>query len=94
MAAQEYEYFMNLLENIIKHNDCHNVPLSNEKLQKAVSSIMSEMEEEEQYAKRNANNVTMDTLVQSPLTTNTPRKKEKMPNEKGISLESLSETIK
>ena len=36
----------------------------------------------------------MDTFIQSPVTTNTPRKKTKVPNERRIYSESLSETIK
>ena len=55
---------------------------------------MKETEEEEQDAKRKANNLTMDNLIQSPVTTNTPRNKTNVPNKKGISSESLIETIK
>ena len=36
----------------------------------------------------------MDTFIQSPVTTNTPRKKSNVPNERQISSEILAETIK
>ena len=36
----------------------------------------------------------MDTFIQSPVMTNISRKKAKVQNEKGISLDSLAETIK
>ena len=55
---------------------------------------MAETEEEEQDAERNANEVTMDHFIHSPVTTNTPRKKTDVPNEKGISSDSLTKTIK
>ena len=61
---------------------------------KAVSTIVAETEKEERDAKRNPDNVTMDTFIQSTVTTNTSRKKTNVPNEKRISLESLAETIK
>ena len=41
MATQEYEYYTNMLETIIEHNDRHNVSLSNEKLRQAVRTIMA-----------------------------------------------------
>ena len=41
MATQIEEYYTNLLENIIDHNDRHNAPLSNEKLQELVSAIIA-----------------------------------------------------
>ena len=55
---------------------------------------MLETEYEERDAKRNANNVTTDTFIQSPVTTNTPRKKTDVPNERQISSDSLTETTK
>ena len=72
---------MTLVETLIDHNDRHNVPLSNGKLRQAVSTVMEETGEEALDAKRNANNVTMDNLIQFPVMTNTPRKKAKVPNE-------------
>ena len=71
---------MTLMETLIDHNGCHNVPLSNEKLQQAVSTVISETEEGERDAKRNANNVSMDTFIHSPVTTDTPRKVTNVPN--------------
>ena len=46
---------------------------------------MEETEEEEPDTKRNANNMTKDTLIQSPATTNTARNKTDVPNERRIS---------
>ena len=51
---------------------------------------MAETEEEE----RNTNNVTMDTFIHPPVTTNAPREKADVANEKRISLDCLTETIK
>ena len=55
---------------------------------------MAETKEEEHDAKRNSNHVTMDTFIQSPVMTNTPRKIANVPNERQISSEFLAETIK
>ena len=85
---------MTLVETLIDHNDRHNVPLSNEKLQQAVSTVMSETEEDECDTKCNVNNLTMDNFIQSPVTTNTPRNIANVPNERQISSDSLAETIK
>ena len=37
---------MTLVETLIDHNDCHKVPLSNEKLRQVASTITEETEEE------------------------------------------------
>ena len=42
MVTQKEECYMTLVENLIDHNDLHNVPLSNEKLRQAVGTVMSE----------------------------------------------------
>ena len=55
-----------MFENLVNHNDCHNAPLSNEKLQQAVSKVMAETKEEELKAKYNANNVTMEIFLSPP----------------------------
>ena len=55
---------------------------------------MAETEDEERDAKRNANNVTKDTFIQPPVTTNTPREKTDVANERQISSDSLTETLK
>ena len=61
-----------MLETLVDCNDCNNVTFTNEKLQQAVSKVTTEMKEKERDAKRNNNNVTMDTLFhQSPVTINT-----------------------
>ena len=82
MVTQKEEYYTNTLETIIDHDDCHNVAFSNEKLRQAFSKIMAEMEEEECDAGRSANNVTIDTLIQSSVMTNTLRKKKNFPNKR------------
>ena len=84
-----------MLETGVDYNDRNNVPFSNEKLIQAVSKVMAETEEEERDAKRNANNVTMDTFChQSPVTTNTQGKIANVKNERQISSDILEETIK
>ena len=56
---------------------------------------MTETEEEECDAKRNANNVTMDTLFNHPpVTINTQRKNANIKNERRIYSNILAETIK
>ena len=44
MSTQEEEYYRNMLETIIEHNDRHNVPFSNEKLRQPFSIIVAETE--------------------------------------------------
>ena len=56
---------------------------------------MAKTEEEERDAKRNANNVTMDTFFHnSPVTINTQRKNANVANERQIYSNILEETIK
>ena len=81
---------MDLLQTMIEHNDRRKTLFSKEKLRKAINMIVSETEEEE----CNANNVTIDTFIQTPVTTNTPREKKDVTNERRISLDSLTETLK
>ena len=57
-----------MFETLVNYNDLKNAPLSNEKILQAVSRVMAETEEEECDAERNANNLTMDTFLQSPVT--------------------------
>ena len=94
MATTKDKYFEKMLDTLVNYNDCHNVPLSNDKLQLEVSKVMSKTEEEEHNAKHNANNVTMNTFCQSPTTTNTQRKNTNVTNERRISLDILAEKIK
>ena len=56
--------------------------------------IVEETEDEEQDAKHNANNVTKDTFIQYPVPANTPREKTDVANERRISSDSLTETLK
>ena len=90
MANQKEEYYTDLLETMIEHNDRSKTPLSKEKLQKAINTVVAETEDK----KRNANNVNTDTFIHPPVTTNTPREKTYVANERQISPDSLTETIK
>ena len=78
MATPKDKYFEKMSETLVDHNDRHNAPFSNEKLRQAVSKVMAEMEEEERNLTLDANNVTMVTFYQSPVTTNTQRKNAKI----------------
>ena len=82
------------METLLNHNDCHNVTFTNEKLQKPVSKVMEETEEEKCNVKHNAKNVTMDTFCQSPVTTNTQRNNTNVTNERRISSDILENMIK
>ena len=94
MSTQKEEYYRNMLETIIEHNNRHNVPFSKKKLRQSFSTIMVKIKEKERDAKRNTNNVTTDTFIQSPYMSNTTRNKSQVPNEKIISSDSLAEMIK
>ena len=94
MANVREEYFTKMLDSLLDHNDRHGTPLSSKKLQEAVSRVMAETEEEEKYAKRNVNNVTMDTLYQYPVTINIQRKYANVKNERQIASDIHAETIK
>ena len=41
MDTPKDKYFEKILETLVDYNDHHNVPLSNEKLRKAVSKVMA-----------------------------------------------------
>ena len=90
MAKKNYT---KLLETVIDYNDHQNAPLSNGKLQQAISTVTTETEEEEPEAKRNSNNMTMDNFCQSPATTNIQRKNTNIPNERQITLDILAEML-
>ena len=94
MATTGEEYYTNVLDSLLYHNDRHGTPLSSKKLQELVSRVMAETEENEKYAKQNINNVTMDTLFQSPVTSNTQRKDGNVTNDRQIALDIHAETIK
>ena len=68
--------------------------MSNDKLRQAISTVVAEIEEEERESERNANNLTIDTFWQYPVTTNTQVNIANVPNERQISLNILAETIK
>ena len=45
MATTRDKYYEKMLETIVDHNDHQNAPLSNDKLQQAISTVTSETEE-------------------------------------------------
>ena len=94
MANVREEYYTKMLDSPLDHNDRHGTSLSSKKLQEAVSIVMAETEEEEKYAKRNVNNVTMDHLYQYPVTINIQRKYANVKNERQIASDINAETIK
>ena len=95
MATTKYKYYTKMLETLVDYNDRNNAPFSNENLGQAVSKVVAETEEEERDAKRNTNNVTMDTFFHhSPATTNTQRYIANGTNERRISSSIMAETIK
>ena len=47
MATQKEEYYTDLLETMIEHNDRSKTPLSKEKFQQAINTIVAETEDEE-----------------------------------------------
>ena len=71
-----------MLEPLVDYNDHHNTTLSNEKLWQEISTVMEETEEEERNTILDENNVTMDTLCQSLVTTNTQGYIENVTNER------------
>ena len=71
MATPRDKYYEKMLETLVEYNDRHNAPLSNDNLQQAIITVMEETEEEESNIILDANNVTMYTFCQSPVTTNT-----------------------
>ena len=95
MATTKDKYYTMMLETLVYYNDRNNAPLSNDKLRRSVSKVLIETEEEERDAKRNANNVAMDTFfTQSHGTTNTQREIANITNERRISSNILLEKIK
>ena len=94
MATPKDKYYTKLLETEIDYNNNHNAQFSNEKLQQAISTFMAETEEEELDAKRNSNNVTINTFCQSPVMTNTQGKIANVPNERQIYSGIQAETLK
>ena len=80
-----------MLEQLIKHNSLQGTPMSNNKLWEAVIRVM---QGEGKYAKHNVNNVTTDTLFQSPFTVNAQKKDANMTYERRTASGILEETIK
>ena len=70
MATTRDKYYTKMLETLVDYNDRNNAPLSNEKLWQSISKFMSETEAEERNIISDSNNMTMDTVCQSPVTTN------------------------
>ena len=94
MATAREEYYKKMLDSLLDDNDRHGTPSSSKKLQEVVIRVMAETEEEKKDAERNVNNVTMDTLFQSPVTINTQRKDANLTNEIKIASGIHAETIK
>ena len=94
MATPSDKYYTKTLETLVAYNDHHNAPMSNDKIRQAISTVMSETEEGKNDAKRNANNMTMDTFYQSPVTNNTQGKIANVPNERQVASNILAEMIK
>ena len=94
MTTAREEYYTKMLDSLLDHIDCHGTPLSSKKLQEAVRRFMAETEDKEKYAKRNVNNVTMDTLFQAPVTINTQREDANVTNERRITSDIHAETMK
>ena len=63
---------------MIEHNDLSKTPFSKQKLRQEISTIMEATEDEE----HNANNVTTDTFIPTPSTTNAPREKTDVANQR------------
>ena len=71
MVTEDNEYFTDVLDTLNKYQDCHSQILSSKKLKEAVLWVINEEEEE---IERNVNNITCDTLFQSPITKNEQKK--------------------
>ena len=61
-ANPREEYHTNILDTLVNYNEHNNGPLSNKSIQQAIRRVVSETEEQERDAERNANHVTMDTI--------------------------------
>ena len=55
MATPQYEYYMEMLKNLIKVNNRKGEPLSNERLRQSVIDVREETDAEHE---RNINNIT------------------------------------
>ena len=84
MTTERKVYFTKILDSLLGNNERHGTPLSRENIQEAVRRIMED----------NVNNVTMDTLFQSPATINAKKKDANVKNERRIDVESHAETVK
>ena len=91
IATPKEEYFVEILDQLIEHNHCHGTSMSNEKLREAVIRVM---EDKEKDAENNVNNVTMDTLFQSPANINVQKKDANVTYDRQIASGILSLTIK
>ena len=67
ITTPKEEYFTDILDSLIEHSCCHDTPLSSKNLRESVIRVM---EDKENDAKCNVNNVTMDNLFQSPVIIN------------------------
>ena len=64
MATPKDKYYNGLLDTLVKDNNLRGKPLSNERIQQAVSDVIEETEAE---FERNYNKITCNTSYQSPI---------------------------
>ena len=64
MATPQDKYYNELLDTLVKDNNCKGKPFSNDKIRQAVGKVMEEMEAE---FERNINEITCNTSFQSPI---------------------------
>ena len=94
MATKKDKYYTKMLETLVDYNDHNNVPFSNEKIWQSFRRVMAEMEEEERYNERNANNVNIGTFFRQPPIKNDKQEEiANMTSERRISLDILSEMM-
>ena len=67
MANVDNEYFTDIIDTLNEYQDRHGQRLSSKKIKEALLCVIYEEEEE---IERNVNNITCDTLFQSPITNN------------------------
>ena len=81
MVTEENEYFMDILDTLNKYQYRHGNRVSSKKLKEAVLRLMDEEEEE---MERNINNITCDTIFQSPVTKTVKKKDANWPLERRL----------
>ena len=90
MTTPTEEYFMEMLDYLLEHNHRHGTPLFSKNLREVFIRVMGD---EEKDAECNVNNVTKDTLFQSPVSINAQKKDANMTYERQIASGIIAETI-